>query len=101
MLKPRRPQEFTPQETQYLIDLGAHIRALRQERQLGLEELADQAGIHRTHLWKIEKGQLNAGIVNYLRLANQLGLTPSALFPDLSPDSTDLQGIPARLEDNP
>lgn len=81
MSRRRQPQEFTSQEIQYLVDLGAHVRALRLERQLGLEELADQAGIHRTHLWKIEKGQLNAGVINYLRLAKRLGLAPGALFP--------------------
>lgn len=90
MAPQRRPQALSTQELDYLKLTGSHIRALRRDRKMGLEELADRAGIHRTHLWKIEKGQLNAGAVSYLRLAVQLGLPLAALFPGLEhPGATD------------
>ncbi len=84
----RRSSALSIQEVQYLERLGAHIRALRQAHELGLDELADRAGLHRTHLWKIEKGQLNAGAISYVRLASQLGVAPGELFPafPLPPD---------------
>lgn len=77
----RRSQSLHPSEAHYLETLGARIRELRQQRQLGLEELADRAGLHRTHLWKIEKGQLNAGVISYVRLARQLELSVGDLLP--------------------
>lgn len=77
----RRAQSLHPLETRYLEALGARIRALRQERHLGLEELADRSGLHRTHLWKIEKGLLNAGVISYVRLAQQLDLPLGDLLP--------------------
>ena len=81
MSEQRRSQALSEEEHTYLVALGERIRAIRQERNLRMEEFADLAGIHRTHLWKIEKGQLNAGIVSYYRLAQQLGLPLGSLFP--------------------
>ena len=82
MLGQRRSQQMEDSELDYLVSLGSRIRELRQQKQLGLEELADRAGIHRTHLWKIEKGRLNAGVLSYLRLAHELELPVGSLFPE-------------------
>ena len=87
----RRSPSLSSLEAQYLERVGAHIRALRQERGLGLEELADRSGLHRTHLWKIEKGQLNAGVISYVRLAIQLEVTLGELFPAAMPSSEQVQ----------
>ena len=85
----RRPAEpLKPFEIDYLIRLGGQIRKLRQEQHLGLEELADRAGLHRTHLWKIEKGQLNAGVISLTRLARVLNLTPAMLLPPFKGDDS-------------
>ncbi|UQN08448.1 helix-turn-helix domain-containing protein [Deinococcus sp. QL22] len=69
-------------EEAYLQQLGLRIRAQRQDQKIGLEGLADTVGIHRTHLWKIEKGQLNAGIYTYERIARALGSRLQELLPD-------------------
>ena len=84
-----RPTPSLPaEEATYLERIGARIRELRRAKGIGLEELAEQTGIHRTHLWKIEKGQLNAGILTYVRLAQQLGLAPGDVLPpfEATPD---------------
>lgn len=87
----RRSQALSAEETQYLVTLGIHLRRLRVERGLGLEELADRAGIHRTHLWKIEMGRLNAGTVSFMRLARHLGVSPGDLFPAFEEDLRERQ----------
>lgn len=76
-------------EQRYLEALGHRIRELRRQKHLGLQELADRAGLHRTHLWKLEKGTLNPGIISYLRLAQVLELPLSALLPTFEPEVAD------------
>ncbi len=76
-------------EQRYLEALGHRIRELRTQRHLGLQELADRARLHRTHLWKLEKGTLNPGIISYLRLSQVLGVSLSALLPTFELEGTD------------
>lgn len=87
----------TPQDDLFLSQLGHHIRTLRRARHLGLEPFADQVSLHRTHLYKIEKGQLNAGILTYLKIAAALDLSLSQLFAPI----IDQENRPAPFSLNP
>lgn len=70
---------------------GVMVRARR--RRLGLSEdaLADKAGLHRTHIGGVERGERNVALVNLLRIAHALETQPSTLLrcvdsrPDLYP----------------
>ncbi len=44
------------------------------------EVLADRAGLHRTYVSSLERGQRNVGLDNILSLANALGVRPGRLF---------------------
>jgi transcriptional regulator with XRE-family HTH domain len=66
--------------TGYLIGLGRAIRALRKERGLSQEVLAHEAGIDRSHMGKIERGERNVTILNILRICEVLGCSPSQLL---------------------
>lgn len=44
------------------------------------EELANIAGIDRSYMGGIERGQHNISVVNLLRLSNALGITLEKLF---------------------
>jgi transcriptional regulator with XRE-family HTH domain len=44
------------------------------------EQLADAAGLHRTYLSSLERGQRNVGLDNVLTLARALGVGPAQLF---------------------
>jgi transcriptional regulator with XRE-family HTH domain len=59
---------------------GERIRALRQLRKLSQEELAFRAGIHRTYLGGIERGERNPALKNINSLADALGVSLSELF---------------------
>jgi len=61
---------------------GARVRAERERQGVSQEELADRAGIHRTYLGGVERGERNIGILNVLRIARALSVRPSALFKD-------------------
>ncbi|MFN9791127.1 MAG: helix-turn-helix domain-containing protein [Holosporales bacterium] len=62
-----------------LIRFGQKIRQLRHEKSLSQEELADLAGVHRTYIGMIERGEKNVTIVTMLRLSEALGLRVSDL----------------------
>lgn len=63
---------------------GACVRAERERMGVSQEELAERAGMHRTYLGGVERGERNVGLLNVLRIARALGVTPSALLKDFS-----------------
>lgn len=62
--------------------VGEAIRAARKERGLSQEALADAAGIDRSHMGKIERGERNVTLLNLLRVTRALGTQPSNLLID-------------------
>ena len=44
------------------------------------EALADAAGIDRSHMGKIERGQMNVTLLNLARIAKAVSLKPSELL---------------------
>ena len=63
-----------------LINLGEAVRALRKARGLSQEALADAAGIDRSHMGKIERGERNVTIMNIARIAIALNAKPSDIL---------------------
>ena len=63
-----------------LLKLGMAIRAARHERKLSQEALADAAGIDRSHMGKIERGERNVSVLNVARVADALNLSIASLM---------------------
>ena len=63
-----------------LLKLGTAIRAARLERGLSQEALADAAGIDRSHMGKIERGERNVSVLNVARVSAALNLSIAALM---------------------
>jgi transcriptional regulator with XRE-family HTH domain len=59
---------------------GAAVRRLRLQARLGQEGLAGRAGIHRTHVSLIERGQGMPTLLVIHKLASALGTTMAALL---------------------
>lgn len=59
---------------------GSRVRAERERLGVSQEELADRAGMHRTYLGGVERGERNVGLLNMIRIANALGVAPSSLL---------------------
>lgn len=59
---------------------GQHVRSIRQAKGLSQEELADRAGVHRTYVSSLERGQRNVGLDNIHAIARALGVDPAKLF---------------------
>lgn len=51
----------------YFNILGANVRALRIERKLTQEQLADLCDLHRTYVGAIERGDRNVSLKNILK----------------------------------
>ena len=58
-----------------LIRLGENLRKARERRGLSQEELAFQAGVHRTYVGGVERGEYNATILTLLRFTRTLGIS--------------------------
>jgi transcriptional regulator with XRE-family HTH domain len=59
---------------------GARVRQLRTERGWSQEAFADEAGLHRTYIGSIERGEQNISLVNIEKIAATLGLSLAELF---------------------
>lgn len=63
-----------------LAALGSAIRAARKNQGFSQEALADAAGIDRSHMGRIERGERNLTMLNLGRIADALGSKPSVLL---------------------
>ncbi len=59
--------------------LGGRVRELRRGRGLTLEDLAEQSGVSRAMISKLERGEKNPTLVVAAKLAEGLGVTLSRL----------------------
>lgn len=67
-------------ETQLVSVFAGNVRRLRKERGLSQEELAEAAGVHRTYVGMIERGEKNVTIYSIERIALALGVRPGSLL---------------------
>lgn len=61
-------------------EFGKRVRTLRLAAGISQEELADKAGLHRTYVGSVERGERNIALENIYALARALGVEVSELF---------------------
>lgn len=59
---------------------AANLRSARKAQGLSQEALAHDAGLHRTYIGSVERGERNVSIDNIERLAQALGVEPAELM---------------------
>ncbi len=67
---------------------GKHLRNVRTKRLISQEKLAGIAGLHRTYISSVERGERNVTIETVEKLAIALNVTMAELMPDLPAQTT-------------
>lgn len=75
-----RPVGTTTYETEPARAFGAAVRSARLARGLAQEILAEEAGIERSHMGKIERGEHMPTLALILRTAKALGCSAADLM---------------------
>lgn len=61
---------------------GAKLRQVRMQQGISQEKLAELAGLHRTFVSMVERGERNVTIATVEKLAQGLGCRMAELMPD-------------------
>ncbi|NLW04301.1 MAG: helix-turn-helix transcriptional regulator [Pseudomonadaceae bacterium] len=63
-----------------LVNFGSRVREKRKESGLSQEELADLAGVHRTYIGMVERGEKNVSLLNIHKIASAMNIDIKELF---------------------
>ncbi len=66
--------------TDMLKSFGSEIRNLRMSKNLSQERLAEIAGVHRTYIGMIERGEKNISLANIAKIAKSLNIHIYEIF---------------------
>ena len=66
-----------------LIKIGKRIRDLRKEKGYSQESFAYEAGLDRTYMGSVERGERNLAAINLIRIAKTLKVEVGDLFPSI------------------
>jgi ribosome-binding protein aMBF1 (putative translation factor) len=76
----RSPARSSPQVSAGLVRFGKRVRALRRERGLSQEEVAERAAVDPKHVQAIEHGRKNVTFATIQGVARALGVRLEVLF---------------------
>ena len=77
-------EEKEQQRQQMRERIGARVKALRLMAGLSQDELAQRAGLQRTHIGRIEGGKYSVNIETLQAIAEAFGMTVDIIDPRLS-----------------
>ena len=63
------------------LSFGKKLRLIRQKQGVSQEKLAELAGLHRTYVSSVERGERNISLINIAKLAQSLGVPMGKLMP--------------------
>lgn len=65
------------------VQLGQTVRKRRLALGLSQEGLAEKADLHWTYVGGIERGERNVSLLNIVKIAHALGITPARLLTNI------------------
>lgn len=65
-----------------LLEFGHKVRHFRKIISISQEELASRAGVHRTYIGMIERGEKNITIISMIKISKALGIDAYKLLKD-------------------
>lgn len=70
-------------ESDILVKFGQRVQTIRKELGLSQEQLAEEAGLHRTYIGMIERAEKNITLCNIEKIALALKIPICDLFKEL------------------
>ncbi|MBZ4041541.1 helix-turn-helix domain-containing protein [Flavobacterium hibisci] len=67
-------------EENFIVNLGIHIRQLREKKGLSQQGLADDCGITKSQISRIEVATINTTVKTLVKIANALDVEPKQLL---------------------
>jgi len=67
-------------EETFIINLGIHIRQLREKKNLSQQDLANDCNIPKVQIGRIERAKVNTTIRTLIKIANALHIEPKELL---------------------
>ena len=72
--------KYSKQEQAFLLRIGQNIRAIREEQGLSQEALALKAGLDRSYVGGVERGERNISAINLFKLLISINVNLSDFF---------------------
>lgn len=88
--------ETKKNERTFLRAVGHQLRTLRRSQQLSIDDLAFHADMSATYLSKLERGQINAALPVYLKIAHVLQVPVAKLVEP--PETTSISALEAKVQ---
>ena len=88
-----RPAGSTTFDAELAQAFGAAVRALRTERGIAQETLANLAGVERSHMGKVERGEHQRTLSLIFKIAGALGCSTTGLMAE----AEDRRGQPGTI----
>ncbi|MBA1263219.1 helix-turn-helix domain-containing protein [Stutzerimonas stutzeri] len=79
-VQPGRPAGTTTFDAELAQAFGAAVRALRMERGIAQESLANLAGVERSHMGKVERGEHMPTLAIIFKIAGALDCSTAVLM---------------------
>ena len=71
-----------PPPEEVFVRFGERLRAVRLKKGVSQEKLADLAGLHRTYVSSVERGERNISLLNIAKLAKALEVPMAKIMPN-------------------
>jgi transcriptional regulator with XRE-family HTH domain len=67
-------------EEDFIINLGIHIRQLRERKNLSQQDLANDCSIPKAQIGRIERAKINTTVRTLIKISNALEIEPKELL---------------------
>lgn len=67
-------------EESFILNLGIHIRQLRDKKNMSQQDLANDSGITKSQIARIERAEINTTVKTLIKIANALEIEPKELL---------------------
>lgn len=67
-------------EDSFIVNLGIHIRQIRELKNMSQQNLADMCDIPKSTIGRVERAEINTTIKTLLKISNALEIEPKSLL---------------------